>query len=218
MMGGYQATQVIRHNLGFAGLPVRPDCGRPPDLRLAGRAAVATIAAMSAPPDPGLLYTALMLRKLHELRSFGRVLDAGGDGRYPAVLAEHLPGARWIGAEEAWAPVLDGLRLRRRDGGVLALADIRGAAAAIATVDLALFDEGAFAALEPGEVRALLAAWMDHAPLVLAELPAGTMAPGLAARFGAVCLFTADTGRARQVTQLHAAIPAIVRRLTEAGA
>ena len=171
---------------------------------------------MSAALDPGLLYTALMLRKLHELRPFGRVLDAGGDGRYPAVLAEHLPGARWIGVEEAWAPVLDGLRLRRRDGGGLAPADIRIAAAATATVDLALFDEGAFAALEPDEIRALLAAWVGHAPLVLAELPAETVAPGLAARFGAICLLTADADRARQVARLHAAIPAIVRRLTEA--
>ena len=176
---------------------------------------------MSSAPDPGLLYTALMLRKLHELCCFGRVLDASAEGRYRAVLAEHLPGAAWIGAEEAWAPALGELRLRRRGEG-LGLTDIRILAAGrLERVDLALF-EGVFEHLEPADALALASAWLKRTALVLVSLPAaasvGMALPGLCARFvagdGAVCLLSADGGRARQVAQLHGAIPGIVQRMT----
>ncbi len=175
---------------------------------------------MSTAPDPGLLYTALILRKLHELRGFARVLDAGAEGRYRAVLAEHLPGAAWIGAENAWAPALDELRLRRRGEG-LGLTDIRVLAAGrLERVDLALF-EGVFEHLEPADALALASAWLERTALMLIALPAaavGMALPGLCARFvaggGAVCLLSADAGRARQVAQLHGAIPGIVQRMT----
>lgn len=167
-----------------------------------------------------LLYTALMLRKLHERPGFGRVLDAGAEGRYRAVLAEHLPGAVWIDAEEAWAPVLGELRLRW-SGERLGCTDIRVAAAAVAGVDLALFGE-VFEHLEPEDALALAGAWVGHTPLVLialpAALPVGAALPGLAARFVAgsvaVCWLTADVGRARQVAQLHEAVSGIVQRMT----
>ena len=172
---------------------------------------------MSAAPDHGLLYTALMLRKLHELRGFGRVLDAGAEDRYRTVLGEHLPGAVWIGVGEAWAPALGELRLRRRGDG-LGLTDIRTLAASrLPGLDLALF-EGVFEPLDPADALALAAAWLERAAVVLVSLPAalpvGTALPGLCARFvaggGAVCLLSADAGRARQVVQLHGVIPGIV--------
>ena len=176
---------------------------------------------MPAAPDPGLLYTALMLRKLHELRGFGRVLDAGAEGRYRAVLAEQLPGAAWVGVEEAWAPVLDGLRLRVRDDGRLGCADLRLAAATrLPGIDLALFED-VFEHLETADALALAGAWVERVSLVLvavpAALPVGTALPALAARFveggGAVCLLSADPGRIRQVAQLHGEMPGIVRRM-----
>ena len=175
---------------------------------------------MSAAPDPGLFYTALMLRKLHELRPFRRVLDASAEGRYRAVLAEQLPGAAWIGAEEAWAPVLSELRLRRRDEG-LDLTDIRIAAAPLAGVDIALF-EGVFERLDAAGALDLTDAWLGNASLVLVALPAAfpMVPPGLAARFvageRAVCLLSADGERVRQAAQLHTVIPAIVQRITGA--
>jgi hypothetical protein len=186
---------------------------------LAGAQAVVTIAAMPVIPDPGLLYTALMLRKLHELRGFGRVLDAGAEGRYRAVLAEHLPGAVWIGVEEAWAPELDELRLRRLDDGRFGCTDIRVAAAErLSGVELALFED-VFEHLEPAEALALANAWLKRSALVLVSLPAAAAAlPGLAARFvwggTAVCFLTADAGRAQQVTQLHGVIPGLIQRMT----
>ncbi len=176
---------------------------------------------MSAASDPGLLYTALMLRKLHEARGFGRVLDAGPEGRYRAVLAEHLPGAGWIGVEVAWAPVLGEFRLRRREDG-LGLIDLRIAAASrLSGLDLALFED-VLEHLAPDDALALAAAWLERASLVLialpASLPVGTALPGLCARFvqgaAAVCLLSADAGRARQVTQLRGVIPGIVRQMT----
>ena len=172
---------------------------------------------MSAPLDPGLLYTALMLRKLHELRCFGCVLDAGDAGRYRAVLAEHLPGAAWIGTGEAWAPVLDGLRLCRR-GESLGLTDIRPLAASrLPGVDLALFDEG-LGSPEPAALQALVNAWVERAALVLIALPAAVPLTGALTRFvaggTAVCFFSAGTGRARQVLQLHGVIPGIVQHMT----
>ena len=182
-----------------------------------------TIAAMPTVSDHGLLYTALMLRKLHELRGFGSVLDAGAEGRYRAVLGEHLPGAVWLGIEEAWAPVLGEFRLRRRGEG-LGPTDIRVAAASRhAGVGLALFED-VFEHLEPDDAVALAAAWLEHGALVLvaapAELPVATALPGLCARFvqgdGAVCLLAAEAERARQVSQLHGMIPAIVRRMAGA--
>ena len=180
---------------------------------------------MPAAPNHGLLYTALMLRKLHEPRAFGRVLDAGAEGRYRAVLAEHLPGAAWIGAEEAWAPVLDEFRLRRDGDGRLGCADIRiTAAARLAGLDLALF-EGVFEHLEPADALALAGAWLERSALVLVSLPAalpvGTALPGLLSRFvqggDAVCFLSTDAGRARQVAQLHGVIPGIVQRMTGGG-
>ena len=178
---------------------------------------------MPAAPDPALLYTALMLRKLHELRGFGRVLDAGAEGRYRAVLGEHLPGTAWIGVEEAWAPVLGELRLRRHRGR-LGCVDIRLAAAdRWAGLDLALFED-VFEHLEPDEALALVAAWLERASLLLLSLPAalpvGTLLPGLCARFvagsSAVCCLSADSARVWQVIRLHGALPAMVRRLTGA--
>ncbi len=180
---------------------------------------------MSAAPDPGLLYTALMLRKLHELRAFRRVLDAGAGGRYRALLADHLPGAAWIGAADAWTPVLGELRLRRR-GESLGLTDIRIAAAARLAgesgADLALFED-VLEPLEPADALALAAAWLKSSSLVVvpaAALPVAAALPGLVARFAAgggdVCFLSADAGRARQVAQLQELIPAIVRRMTAA--
>jgi len=177
---------------------------------------------MSAAPNPALLYTALMLRKLHELRGFGRVLDAGAEGRYRAVLAEHLPGAAWIDATEAWRPVLGELRLRRR-GESLGLTDIRILAAArLAGVELALFED-VFEHLEPEGALALASAWVESSSLVLVSLPAtlpvGTALPALRARFvagdSAVCFLSVDAGRARQVAQLQEAMSGIVQRMTE---
>ena len=175
---------------------------------------------MSASLDPGLLYTALMLRKLHELQGFGRVLDAGAEGRYRAVLAGQLPGAAWTGIEEAWAPLLGEVRLRVRDGR-LGCADLRLAAAARSSgVDLALFED-VFEHLEPGDALALADAWTARVPLVLAALPAGAPPPGPpAARFawagGAVCLFSADAGRLVQLARLHEPVSGIARRMAGA--
>ena len=178
---------------------------------------------MPAPPHPTLLYTALMLRKLHELRGFGRALDAGAEGRYRAVLGEHLPGTVWIGVEEAWAPVLGKLRLRRHRGR-LGCTDIRLTAASHwAGLDLALFED-VFEHLEPDEAVALAAAWLASTSLLLISLPAalpvGPMLPGLCARFvagsAAVCCLSTDSTRVWQVTRLHGALPAMVRRLTGA--
>ena len=173
---------------------------------------------MSAVSDPALLYTALMLRKLHEARGFGRVFDAGPEGRYRAVLAEHLPGAAWTGIEEAWTPELGELRLRRRPDGRPGLADIR-AAARLSGLDLALFED-VFEHLEPEDACTLAAAWLERAALVVAALPAGMALPGELTRFvaggTAVCCLSADAGRARQVVQLHGVIPGIVRRMAGA--
>ena len=176
---------------------------------------------MSAASDPGLLYTALMLRKLHELRGFGRVLDAGTEGRYRAVLAEHLPGAVWIGVE-AWGPVLGELRLRRREGR-FDCADLRIAAASAqpAGVALALF-EGVFEHLAPEDALTLAGAWLARSELVLASLPAAlpvaAALPGLLSRFvvggNALCFLSTDPGRARQAVQLQGVIPGIVQRMT----
>ncbi|MEI6559462.1 MAG: hypothetical protein WCO00_13745 [Rhodospirillaceae bacterium] len=177
---------------------------------------------MPAAPDHALLYTALMLRKLHELRGFGRVLDAGAEGRYRAVLADHLPGAAWVGIETAWAPVLDEFRLRQTERG-LGFTDIRIAAARFAGVDLVLFED-VFEHLELADALALADAWLERSSLVLvamaAALPVATTLPGLCCRFvhggTAVALLSTDPGRVRQIGPLHGLIPGIVQRLTGA--
>ncbi len=166
-----------------------------------------------------------MLRKLHEIRRFDRILDAGAEGRYRAILTEHLPGATWLGTE-AWTPVLDGLRLRRRNGR-LDCADIRIAAAALlAGLDLVLFED-VFEHLERDDALALAGAWLEHSALVLvslsARLPVGAELPGLRTTFRhadtAVRFLSSDVERSRQVTLLHSGITAVViRRLGEPGA
>ncbi len=176
---------------------------------------------MSTNTTSDLLYTALMLRKLHERQGFSQVLDASTDGRYRTVLEEHLPGAGWIAAQEVWTPMLHEVRLCRH-ADRLGCTDIRLAAAASTRVELALF-EGVLEPLQPPEAQALAAAWLAHTPLVLisllATLPVAPALPGLVSHFisgtVAVCCLTRDPERARQISQLHQVISGIVQRMTE---
>ena len=174
--------------------------------------------------DPALLYMALMLRKLHEARPFGRVLDAGIESRYRIVLREQLPGASWIGLAELWAPVLEEMRLRSRPDDRLGVEDLRFVAAARCHgLDLALLEDQ-FDGLEAEPLRALAALWLERASLILAVLPAApsvnTMLPGLCARFvtgrTALCCFSADSVRVWPVVRLHGVLPAMVARMTGA--
>ena len=171
---------------------------------------------MPAPADPGLLYMALMLRKLHEARPFHRVLDAGIEGRARAVLAEQLPGAAWIGLAGLWEPVLGDIRLQRRPDGRLGVADLRAAAARGNPFDLALLEDQCDG-LEAEAVHALAALWLERAALVLAALPLGAQPPGLCARFvtggSALCCLSGEATRSRQVARLHELLPAMVARL-----
>ncbi len=195
-----------------------------PELRLAGGGAIAIIAVMPAASDPGLLYTALMLRKLHEARPFGRVLDAGIEGRHRLLLEDHLPGAVWIGLADLWAPVLGDIRLRRRPDGRLEVEDPRLAVAGrCGGVDLALLEDQ-FDDLEPDQAALLAGRWLERASLVKVSLsavsPASAELPGLCARFAAdgrvVCCLSADAVRSRQAARLHEVLPAMVARLTGA--
>ena len=174
---------------------------------------------MPVASEPGLLYTALMLRKLHEAIPFRRVLDAGIEGRAHPVLAEQVPGAAWIGLAELWAPVLGDIRLQRRPDGRLGVADFRAAAARGAPLDLALLDDQCDG-LEAEALDALAALWLERAALVLALLPLPARPPALRARFvtggSALCCLSRDATRSRQVARLHELLPAMVARMTGA--
>ena len=79
---------------------------------------------MPSSSDFGKLYSALMLKKMHEAMPFRDIFDVGvGEGTYHKWLAGELPGASWTGIE-VWPPYFDEFDLSNRYSRMV-LGDIR---------------------------------------------------------------------------------------------
>ena len=118
----------------------------------------------------GKIYTALMVKKLHEANRFATILDVGaGDGGYSDLLSPHLPGATWIGVE-IWPPYIEKFKLSPKYHRLIN-ADIRKLdPATLPPLDLTIFGD-VLEHMTKAEALTLVERYLARSRFVLISIP-----------------------------------------------
>ena len=118
----------------------------------------------------GKLYTAMMLKKLHEAGSIKHVVDFGcGEGTYKNLLDPHCPGTRWTGVE-VWEPYVEQFDLEEKYDRIIVEDCRRVDWSSLGPVDLAIFGDILEHMIREEAVKVVERA-LAHAPLVLISIP-----------------------------------------------
>lgn len=118
----------------------------------------------------GKLYTAMMLKKLHDAGSIERVVDFGcGRGTYKDLLGPHCPGTHWT-CVEIWKPYVEQFGLEQKYDRVLVEDCRRVDWSVLAPVGLAIFGD-VLEHMMHEEAAEVIETALAHAPLVLISIP-----------------------------------------------